>query len=70
MEYSYFVVGWDVLLMLDRMNKALRVYEQENDESKKQEMDRLFADCYDWLVNRGIPVYYDEKPKLWLLRLY
>ena len=70
MKYSYFVVGWDVLLMLDRMNRARRVYEQTSDEKVRQEMDVLFANCYDYLVNRGVPIYFDEKPGLWLLRLH
>jgi hypothetical protein len=68
--YRYFVVGWDVLIMLDRMNRARRVYEQVSDEDMKRKMDVLFADCYDYLVNRGVPIYYDEKPGLWLLRLH
>jgi hypothetical protein len=70
MRYTYGLVCWDVLLMLDRMNRALRIYERVNDESVKREMDVLFANCYDYLVNRGVPIYYDEKPKLWLLRLH
>jgi hypothetical protein len=59
-----------VLLMVGRMNEALRVYKQVSDEDVRRKMDVLFADCYDYLVNRGVPIYYDEKPGLWLLRLH
>lgn len=70
MKYAYGLTCWDVLLMLGRMNDALRVYRQVSDENVRRKMDVLFADCYDYLVNRGVPIYYDEKPGLWLLRLY
>ena len=70
MRYTYGLTCWDVLLMLDRMNAALRVYRQASDEDVKRKMDVLFANCYDYLVNRGVPIYFDEKPGLWLLRLH
>ena len=61
--YRYFVTGWDVLLMLDRINRARHVYNEMSDENERREMDKLFADCYDWLANRGVAIYYDEKPE-------
>ncbi len=62
--------NFEVLLKLDRMNRALRVYWQAMSEDEGQVADVVFADCYDWLVARSVSIYYDEKPKLWMLRLY
>ncbi len=59
-------ISFEVLLTLDRMNRALYVYAQAVSEIERQAADVLFADCYDWLVARNVLIYYDPKPGLWL----
>ena len=60
---------WAVIWKLDALNNARRTFEEAASEDVKREADMVFACCYDWLVDRGVPIYYDEKPKLWILRL-
>ncbi|HTI15790.1 MAG TPA: hypothetical protein VL461_14700, partial [Dictyobacter sp.] len=55
-----------VLLKLDELNEARRIYEETTDEGLKAWADVEFADCYDWLVSHDILFYYDREAKLWL----
>ncbi|MBV9227935.1 MAG: hypothetical protein JOZ18_01385 [Chloroflexi bacterium] len=59
-------VPFSVLIMLDKLNKAKRIYDQATDENERREADTMFADCYDWLTNHHIPIYYDQESNLWL----
>lgn len=61
---------WVVLRKLDELNNARRRFEKAMDEDIKQKADLEFADCYDWLVTHDVPIYYEEEPKLWTLRLF
>lgn len=67
---SRFVCGlsyWVVIWKLDTLNNARRLFEEATDEDVRRKADREFADCYDWLVVRDIPIYYDKGAKLWML---
>ncbi len=66
MFWSKIPVSFEVLLTLDRMNRALRAYKQAVHEDERRVADVSFADCYDWLVAHGVLIYYDPKPGLWL----
>ena len=61
---------WAVIIKLDKLNKARRVFEETTDEEIRQKADLDFAQCYDWLTACDVPIYYDKGPKLWLLRLF
>lgn len=70
MRTIYGMPYWQVVYKLDTLNHARRRYEQAASDKEKQQADMLFAECYDWLTERDVPIYYDTEPKLWLLRLY
>ena len=61
---------WQVIYKLDTLNHARHRYKQTSDEETRQQADMLFAECYDWLTERDVPISYDTEPKLWLLRLF
>lgn len=67
MYWSKKPVSFEVLLHLDKMNRALRTYWQAISEEERQIADVAFANCFDWLVSHGVLIYYDVKPGLWLL---
>lgn len=59
---------WVVVLKLDKLNNTRRLFEEATDEDIKRKADVEFADCYDWLIAHDVLIYYDKKPKLWVLR--
>jgi hypothetical protein len=70
MRFVYGLPYWVVIWKLDTLNNARRMFEEAVNEEARERANLVFADCYDWLVDRGVSIYYDEKPKLWLLRLH
>lgn len=68
MRLVHGVSYWEVVVKLDKLNKARRVFEETTDEKTRQKADIDFAECYGWLVACNVPLYFDEGPQLWILR--
>ena len=62
-------VPFSIFIILDKLNNAKRTYDQTTNQHEKQQADRTFADCYDWLTTHHIPIYYDQESNLWLRSL-
>jgi len=66
MQQSTTVVPFKIILMLDKLNSAKRLYDSTTNEEEKQQADQLFADYYDWLTEQHVAIHYDKVLHLWL----
>ncbi|HLZ63694.1 MAG TPA: hypothetical protein VKR06_42730 [Ktedonosporobacter sp.] len=55
-----------VILTLDKLNNAKHLYDETADEEEKQQAGRIFADCYDWLIEQQVAIHYDKVLHIWL----
>lgn len=68
MRLVHGVSYWAVVVKLDKLNKARRVFEETTDEGIRRKADVEFAECYDWLMACNVSIDYEEGPQLWILR--
>lgn len=66
MKRSNVQASIEIIVMLDKLNNAKRLYNEATNEEERQKANRIFADCYDWLTNQHIAITYDNALHLWL----
>jgi hypothetical protein len=66
MKQTEMSAPFEVIAMLDKLNGAKRLYNTATSEEERQKADRLFADCYDWLMQQRVVIRYDKHLRLWL----
>lgn len=57
---------FEVIVTLDKMNRAKHLYDTTSCEEERNRADGIFADCYNLLIQQGVPIRYDKQIGLWL----